>query len=126
MAVGSLDSRGHRSDFSSQGPCLDGRTKPDLAVYGETTRGSGSSPATAFASGCAVKMLRMKRARGEPGSDKPSFYAFMRDCCTRAEPADPNATGAGIPNLLLAAEKLGFADSIVEEPVPTRGKRLAV
>ena len=48
IAVGAVNSDGSRSDFSSVGPTVDGRLKPDVMAQGRSVRAASPSDTTAY------------------------------------------------------------------------------
>ena len=79
VTVGSVDSLGVRSSFSSQGPTFDGRTKPTIMAMGQSDfvastsgtssyrRGSGTSFATPLTAG-ALALILQKHPGWLPGN----------------------------------------------------------
>jgi subtilisin family serine protease len=78
ISVGSVDSTGIRSAWSSQGPTYDGRIKPTIMAMGEATyiadplavdtyrRGDGTSFATPLAAGALALVMEKRPLWGPP------------------------------------------------------------
>lgn len=77
IAVGATDAIDHMTDFSSWGPTLDGRIKPEVVAKGDHTISTGlgssfsimsgtSMSAPVVTGGCALLMQMSKNLRGKP------------------------------------------------------------
>jgi len=105
IAVGSVDSFGTVSLFSSRGPTWDGRIKPDLVARGEATwlvsasgnpnayfQFNGTSFAAPLVAGLAACLMQARPA-WTPTQIIRALRETASNCC-----GPDNATGWGIPN----------------------------
>jgi hypothetical protein len=110
LAIGSVDSLGRYSNFSSQGNTADGRLKPDVTAMGSATtyigtdyqiyKGSGTSFSCPVTSGMAACLLQASNSAG----GMTLFDAIVRSA-DRYENPD-SLYGHGIPNSLKAYQIL--------------------
>jgi serine protease AprX len=111
ITVGSVDSTGERSYWSSQGPTYDGRIKPTVMAMGDETliadpvggvsayrRGDGTSFATPLVAGAVALMLEKNPLWGPPDVE-----AAIMNTSTLAYSPD-TLCGYGILQALLASE----------------------
>jgi len=107
LCIGSVDSLGNRSGFSSQGPSYDGRIKPDLAAQGSSvllasaagpgfldryTRLSGTSFSCPLVAGLAACMIQAR-----PGWPAPMIIRALRETASKWSSPD-TLLGYGIPS----------------------------
>ena len=128
ISVGSVDSLGTRSSFSSQGPTYDGRIKPTVMAMGSATyiadprgvsmyrRGNGTSFATPLAAG-SIALVLEKNPYWTPGN----VMEAITSTATRASNPD-TLYGWGI---LQAQDASDYAPSGVG-PVALGGPSLSV
>ncbi|WP_082115784.1 S8 family serine peptidase [Hymenobacter terrenus] len=110
MSVGSVDSLGNHSNFSSYGPTADGRIKPTLSVMGQAAavlapngvvfRGSGTSYACPILAGMAAGFWQ-----ANPTLTVQQVIAALRNTASQATTPD-NTLGYGIPNFVRAYNAL--------------------
>ncbi|NLE75243.1 MAG: S8 family peptidase [Chloroflexi bacterium] len=127
ITVGASDDHDRIADFSSRGPTLDGRVKPDLvfpgagivacraqgsnlgkAVDARYTSASGTSMATPHASGAAALLLETS-----PGLTPGQVKALLQRTAVSLG-LDPNAQGSGRGDVLAAHASIAGPG-----PVPT-------
>ncbi len=126
LTVGSVSSNGVRSTFSSYGPTVDGRIKPDVMAQGSgvyyasayTTTGfesyqAGTSFSTPQVAGVAALLLE-----AHPSATPPLIIEALRSTASNA--ASPNnLVGWGTIDALAAMNFLGLSDSGVIPNHPT-------
>jgi len=122
LSIGAVDSDGLYADFSSRGPTVDGRVKPDvmaqgrLAAYvdssGNVDFGSGTSLSSPIISG-AVACLWQSR----PGTPNGQLMQIIRESAHLFDnPSDQ--MGYGIPNFqdaYIALQELSIKDQLLQE-----------
>lgn len=105
LCIGSVDSLGNRSGFSSRGPSYDGRIKPDLAARGTATHlasASGNLAAYTQLSGTSfscplVAGLAACLMQARPNWPAPLVIRALRETASKA--ANPDTLlGYGIPS----------------------------
>jgi hypothetical protein len=113
MAIGSVTSSGNRSSFSSVGPTVDGRIKPDLMAMGSSNYvacnssntcyssfGSGTSWSCPMAAGAAALLLE-----ADPSLTPMQLAQLMKN--TASQSTNPNnLMGWGIVNTYSALQSL--------------------
>ncbi|MFQ5600264.1 MAG: S8 family serine peptidase [Candidatus Krumholzibacteriia bacterium] len=124
ITVGSVDSGGNRSGFSSVGPTVDGRIKPDVMAQGSGTKmalatdttsygnGSGTSLACPLVAGTAALLLQ-----AHPAATPMQIRDALRSTANLSTSPD-NLMGWGIIDALAAHDHLSTTD-VTEPPVPT-------
>lgn len=104
VTVGAVDWRGDRlEEYSSQGPTVDGRAKPDLVAPTDTSLAGpggprlvgGTSNAAPNAAGAAALLLESLRAAGAPSAPADVRAALAAVAVDRGEPGWDPAYGAG-------------------------------
>ncbi len=113
MAIGSVNSSGNRSNFSSVGPTVDGRIKPDLMTMGSndyvacnssdncySSFGSGTSWACPLAAGTAALLLQIA-----PNLTPMQLASLLKNTASQSNNPD-NLYGWGIINTYAAAQSL--------------------
>jgi serine protease AprX len=121
LAVGAVDNKGVIVNFSSYGPRVDGRTKPDVVAMGfndilykpstrTITTGNGTSFSAPLISGLAACLLQ--RA---PNSTGMELYSAIVSSTDRYWNPDVRY-GNGLPNALLAS---GYLDTRPPDAKPT-------
>jgi len=113
MAIGSVNSSGNRSNFSSVGPTVDGRIKPDLMTMGSndyvacnssntcySNFGSGTSWACPLAAGAAALLLQVA-----PNLTPMQLASLLKNTASQSSNPD-NLYGWGIINTYAAAQSL--------------------
>lgn len=126
LTVGSVSSSGARSGFSSVGPTVDGRIKPDVmsqgsGVYyasattpvGYESFSSGTSFAAPQVAGVAALLLE-----AHPSATAPMIIEALRSTASNAANPD-NLIGWGTIDALAALEFLGIADTGGTPELPT-------
>ena len=108
LTVGSVESDFSRSNFSSIGPTIDGRIKPDVAAFGgataiikgngEITRGSGTSFSSPIIAGLAACIWQ-----ANPDQTNHEVIESLKDSGHQAENPD-SFLGYGVPNYLCTKE----------------------
>lgn len=133
LTIGSVDSNGNRSIFSSTGPTYDGRIKPDVMAMGSDAyvasgtggyyNGSGTSFATPIIAG-VVTCLR----QAHPHASVQELCDIIRQCGNRANNPD-NYYGYGVPDFAQVMELLHVEDTfapkkelIMVYPNPSQGE----
>jgi serine protease AprX len=116
LAIGAVSVDGQRASFSSVGPTVDGRIKPDLMAQGVTVRcahwdnptqytySGGTSLSCPLAAGVAALLLHAR-----PSATPMEIASLMKATASRANAPD-NLYGWGIPD----------ADRALSKIVPTR------
>lgn len=105
LCIGSVDSLGNRSGFSSKGPSSDGRIKPDLAAQGSSvllasaggvpnlyTRLSGTSFSCPLVAGLAACLIQAR-----PAWPAPMIIRALRETASKWSNPD-TLLGYGIPS----------------------------
>ena len=124
MAIGSVNSSGTRSGFSSIGPSADGRIKPDLMAMGSSnqvacnnsnacysTFGSGTSWSCPLVAGAAALLLQVA-----PNLTPMELVAILKN--TASNSATPNNLyGWGIINTYAATQALLTGTIPVQYPI---------
>ena len=130
LAIGAVDRDGQVSPFSSRGPTVDGRIKPDLMALGDgvtsidtTTRGDfvsdfiGTSAATPLAAGVVALLLE-----AFPLVTAQDIVNTLRKTASQSDKPD-NAAGYGIIRAQAAYDRLldqfghtGFPQPVAVEP----------
>ncbi len=115
-AVGSVNSIGVHSSFSSPGPTADGRIKPDLSSKGEGsyvcqpngvfTGGNGTSFATPILAGAVACLWQ-----ANPTKNNMEILAALKATASQSNTPDNNY-GWGIPNMCEAHNLLNMATSL--------------
>jgi serine protease AprX len=112
VAVGSVTSSGSRSSFSSVGPTVDGRIKPDLMAMGSNNyvaqngsnsdygHGSGTSFSCPLLAGAAALILQV-----DPSLTPMQLSALLKSTASRSNNPD-NLYGWGIINTYAAVQSL--------------------
>jgi hypothetical protein len=113
IAVGSVNSSGTRSGFSSVGPTVDGRIKPDLMAMGSnnyvacngsnncySSWGSGTSWSCPMVAGAAALLLE-----ADPSLTPMQLAALMKSTASKSTNPD-NLYGWGIINTYAALQSL--------------------
>jgi len=113
MAIGSVTSSGNRSNFSSVGPTVDGRIKPDLMAMGSSNYvacnvsntcyssfGSGTSWSCPMVAGAAALILQ-----ADPSLTPMQLAALLKNTASQSNNPD-NLYGWGIINTYAAAQSL--------------------
>ncbi len=123
FSIGSVDSQGIRSAFSSQGPTSDGRIKPDLMARGSgatvmTSNGTiGTSSGTSFASpiicGATASLLQLAKSAGS-NYDIQVLMNMIRNSANNSFNPD-SLMGYGIPNYGSLIAHIGFDEKNVED-----------
>jgi serine protease AprX len=118
LTVGSVNSAGIHSGFSSVGPTADWRIKPDVSTMGEGTyvcqpsgmfsSGNGTSFACPVMAGAVACLLQ-----SNPNRSNMDILHAIRMTSSRSASAD-NDYGYGIPNLCLANTYLRNFSSLAE------------
>jgi len=122
IAVGSVRSDGTRSGFSSVGPTVDGRIKPDLMAMGSnnyvacnwnsscySSNGSGTSWSCPMLAGAAALLLQI-----DPSLTPLQLSSLLKNTASKSTSPD-NLMGWGIINTYSAAQSL--LTSVNEQPV---------
>ncbi|MCW8811152.1 MAG: S8 family peptidase [Ignavibacteriaceae bacterium] len=112
IAAGSVSSSGSRSSFSSVGPTVDGRIKPDLMAMGSNnyvacrnnnscyTNGSGTSYSCPLMAGAAALILQ-----ADPSLTPMQLSALLKSTASQGNNPD-NLYGWGIINTYAAVQSL--------------------
>ena len=113
MAIGSVTSSGNRSNFSSVGPTVDGRIKPDLMAMGSSNYvacnssntcyssfGSGTSWSCPMVAGAAALILQ-----ADPSLTPMQLAAVLKNTASQSNSPD-NLYGWGIINTYAAAQSI--------------------
>ena len=119
--VGSVNSSGIHSGFSSVGPTADGRIKPDLSSMGEGTyvcnpgfnfsSGNGTSYATPILAGAVACLM-------QANPTKTNMQILQALKATASQASSPNNNyGWGIPNMCAAHNLLNGTNVGVKESV---------
>lgn len=126
IAVGGVDAAKTRVAFSSIGPSVDGRIKPDVSAQasgcfiinedGGVFTGSGTSFASPLIA-CLVTGLR----QALPNASVLEIYSRVINSATQAARPD-NLLGYGIPQFGPAKDLTNFADPLDVFPNPTSGQ----
>lgn len=137
LAVGAVNSTLQRAGFSSQGPTVDGRIKPDVSTYGEQVwllrpNGNlGTSNGTSFSSP-QIAAFAAGLWQAKPEWSKDELIEQIVKSSSQANNPD-NLLGYGIPNFVKAyfGEVLGIVESENEDnwkvyPNPIHGNALFV
>lgn len=114
LAVGAVNEKEEKANFSSFGPTADGRMKPDLAAMGLATivvtptnkylPGNGTSYASPVLCGLVACLVQ-----GNPKATSASIINAIIMSCDRYPLANPEL-GNGIPDFYLAHTMLGNAN----------------
>jgi len=125
LAIGAVDSLGVRASFSSKGPTVDGRIKPDLAARGVLThvvdangdpnayrQASGTSFAAPLVAGLAACLMQAR-----PSWPPVWIVEAIKRTASRASNPD-TLTGWGIPDGLAALRYIPDALSVPETKGP--------
>ena len=131
LAVGAVDGSNLIADFSSAGPSIDGRIKPDNVTMGvnvpvqtsgnSVVRSSGTSFSCPVLSGMAACLMQ-----AVPGSLNTDIIKVLHSCADRYNLPD-SLYGYGIPDVILALTELQNQyfknpdDGILIYPNPTKG-----
>lgn len=123
IAIGSVTSSGNRSSFSSVGPTVDGRIKPDLMTMGSanqvacngsntcySTFGSGTSWACPLAAGASALLLQIA-----PNLTPMELATVLKNTASQSNNPD-NFYGWGIINTYAAAQSLLTGINPVQTP----------
>lgn len=113
IAIGSVNSSGNRSSFSSVGPTVDGRIKPDLMAMGSanyvacnsynncySSWGSGTSWSCPMVAGAAALLLE-----ADPSLTPMQLAELMKNTASQSSNPD-NLYGWGIVNTYAALQSL--------------------
>lgn len=131
IAVGATDKENQMASFSSRGPSLDGRVKPDVCLPGVNviscraagtsmgtpldesyTQASGTSIASAHAAGASALLLQAR-----PGLDPRQIKKILMETAKDLG-FDPNAQGKGLVDVLAAYESAAKTPQR-QKPTPT-------
>lgn len=132
LTIGSVDSNGQRSYFSSVGPTYDGRIKPDVMAMGSDTYVAGSGGGYYNGSGTSFSCPVMAGMvtclwQAFPNATAAEIRDAVRDCADRAQNPDVRY-GYGIPDfqealgILPVHEVVKTNDIISVYPNPSRGE----
>jgi subtilisin family serine protease len=110
IAVGAVDVRGNRAAFSSVGPTVDGRTKPDVMAQGANVRVAGTSDTnvygqlngTSFSCPLVAGVAALILTAHPDWSPRQVLEALQRTASQAVEPN--NFYGWGIVNALAAIQ----------------------
>ncbi len=113
LAVGAVDYNRVKMGFSSFGPTVDGRVKPNVMAWGgqtaylnasgEVERGNGTSYASPVIAGMAACLMQANPNK----SNMEIFAAIERSCDHYFSPSD--SLGYGVPNFCLAHRLLNWS-----------------
>jgi subtilisin family serine protease len=130
IAIAAVDSFGVRASFSSKGPTVDGRVKPDLAAQGVQvlvaspdgnpnayTRASGTSFSAPLVAGLAACLIQAR-----PGWPAVWIIEALKATASRAASPD-TLTGWGVPDGLAA---LRYVPDTLGVPDPSSPLALAL
>lgn len=131
LAVGSVDSQGNISNFSSLGPSADGRIKPDVAALGSgaavvssggVTTGSGTSFASPQIAGLAALLWE-----ANPNLTNIELREMILSLGDQANNPD-NLLGYGVPNFnqTLAIQPEVKEQDLIVYPNPVTGNFISV
>lgn len=133
LAIGSINSAGERSSFSSFGPTADGRLKPDAVALGSSTSvimpsgGVGSASGTSLASPL-VACLAAGLLQAFPNASTKDIYNAITNSANRLDKPD-NTFGYGVPNFIIAKSYLKYGvlkDAISVFPNPVSNENLNI
>ncbi len=123
MAIGSVTSSGNRSNFSSVGPTVDGRIKPDLMAMGSSNYvacnssntcyssfGSGTSWSCPMVAGAAALILQ-----ADPSLTPMQLAAVLKNTASQSNNPD-NLYGWGIINTYAAAQSIVTGINLNQNP----------
>jgi len=123
MAIGSVNSSGSRSSFSSVGPTVDGRIKPDLMAMGSSTYhacnsnnscysgfGGGTSYSCPLAAGASALLLQI-----DPSLTPMQLATVLKNKASQSTNPD-NLMGWGIINTYASAQSLLSGVNIIQAP----------
>jgi len=136
LAVGAVDQAGVITSFSSRGPTVDGRGKPDVVAQGQntiwanaaSTTSTGSVPGTSLAaplvSGSAALVLE-----AHPEWTAQQVRYAIKSTASHAGSPDSNTYGWGIPNIVAAIYQSSLGPPIYPKPfwlkTPAKGSSVA-
>ncbi len=116
LCIGSVDSSGRHSYFSSVGPTFDGRTKPDVVAMGSRTlilqrngqvgKGDGTSYAAPLVAGLAACLMQ-----AHPTQKGTDIVNALKKSADKADEPN-NRFGFGLPNALKADSLLTEWDKV--------------
>ncbi len=134
MAVGAMGRGELIASFSSVGPTVDGRTKPDLVALGTGVAtlpvfGTGIRSGTSFAAPL-VAGLAAGVWQAYPELDNLELMALLKNSADRSFAPD-NTFGHGIPHFQAVVnfreqENIDFKDGFIVYPNPTEGRLLHI
>ncbi len=133
LAIGSINSAGERSSFSSFGPTADGRLKPDVVALGSGTSVIMPSGAVGSASGTSlssplVACLAAGLVQAFPKASNQDIYKAIINSANRLNKPD-NTFGYGVPNFIIAKSYLKYGalkDAISVFPNPVSNENLNI
>jgi serine protease AprX len=133
LSVGSVNSLGERSSFSSTGPTADKRLKPDVVALGSGTAvitgsGSAGSASGTSLSSPLVACLAAGLIQAFPNSSPKEIYNAIINSASQFKKPD-NSLGYGVPNFTIAKSYLKYGllvDAVSVFPNPVSNQNLNI
>lgn len=122
LSIGAVDSNGDYASFSSRGPTVDGRVKPDVMAQGQSAAYVNSSGNVDFASGTSLSSPIIAGAvaclwQSRPGTPNGQIMQIIRESAHLFN-NPTNEMGYGIPNFqdaYIALQQLSIQDQLLQE-----------